>query len=64
MSAPARVANSELTVHIDNLIDALRSPQTRLQTARHWGGCSPRRSPQGTGCWSPGTVAVRPKPST
>ena len=37
MSAPARVANSELTVHIDNLIEALRSPETRLETARQWG---------------------------
>jgi D-sedoheptulose 7-phosphate isomerase len=37
MSAPVRVAPSELTVHIDNLVEALRSPQTRLETARQWG---------------------------
>ena len=37
MSAPAKLALSELTVHIDNLIEALRSPETRLETARQWG---------------------------
>ena len=37
MSATAWVAHSELTVHIDNLIEALRSPRTRLETARQWG---------------------------
>ena len=37
MSAPARVAHSELTGHIEHLIEALRSPQTRLETARQWG---------------------------
>lgn len=37
MSAPAKLAPSELTVHIDNLIEALRSPETRLETARQWG---------------------------
>jgi phosphoheptose isomerase len=37
MSATAWVAHSELGVHIDNLIEALRSPQTRLETARQWG---------------------------
>ena len=37
MSAPARVAHSELTLHIEHLIEALRSPQTRLETARQWG---------------------------
>lgn len=37
MSAPAEVTRSELTIHIDNLTEALRSPQTRLETARRWG---------------------------
>lgn len=37
MSAPAKVAHSELTLHIEHLIEALRSPQTRLETARQWG---------------------------
>jgi D-sedoheptulose 7-phosphate isomerase len=37
MSAPAEVARSELSIHIDNLNEALRSPQTRLETARQWG---------------------------
>jgi phosphoheptose isomerase len=37
MSAPAEVTRSELTVHLDNLNDALRSPQTRLESARQWG---------------------------
>jgi len=37
MSAPAKAAHTELTVHIDYLIKALRSPETRLETAREWG---------------------------
>jgi D-sedoheptulose 7-phosphate isomerase len=37
MSALAKVARSELTAHIDHLINALRSPETRLETARQWG---------------------------
>jgi phosphoheptose isomerase len=37
MSTLAHVARSELTVHIDKLVEALRSPQTRLETARQWG---------------------------
>lgn len=37
MSAIADLAGSELSVHIDQLVDALRSPQTRLETARQWG---------------------------
>jgi D-sedoheptulose 7-phosphate isomerase len=37
MSAQAEVTRSGLTVHIDNLNDALRSPETRLETARQWG---------------------------
>ena len=37
MSAPAEVTRSQLTVHIDNLNVALRSPETRLETAREWG---------------------------
>jgi phosphoheptose isomerase len=37
MSAPAEVGHSELTMHIDHLIQALRSPETRLETAREWG---------------------------
>ncbi len=37
MSAPAEVTQSELTLHIENLIEALRSPETRLETARQWG---------------------------
>ncbi len=37
MSAPAEVTRSELAIHIDNLNEALRSPQTRLETARWWG---------------------------
>jgi D-sedoheptulose 7-phosphate isomerase len=37
MSAPAEVTRSALTVHIDNLNEALLSPQTKLETAREWG---------------------------
>lgn len=37
MSAPAEAARSELSVHVEHLIEALRSPQTRLETAREWG---------------------------
>jgi D-sedoheptulose 7-phosphate isomerase len=37
MSAPAEVTRSALTVHIDNLNEALRSPETRLETALQWG---------------------------
>jgi D-sedoheptulose 7-phosphate isomerase len=37
MSASAEVTRSWLTVHIDNLNEALRSPETRLETAREWG---------------------------
>lgn len=37
MSAPAEVTRSQLTVHIDNLNEALRNPETRLETAREWG---------------------------
>lgn len=37
MSAPAEVTRSELGIHLDNLNEALRSPQTRLETARQWG---------------------------
>jgi D-sedoheptulose 7-phosphate isomerase len=37
MSAPAEVTRSPLTVHIDNLNEALRSPETRLESAREWG---------------------------
>ncbi len=37
MIAPAKVTHSELTLHIEQLIEALRSPQTRLETARQWG---------------------------
>jgi D-sedoheptulose 7-phosphate isomerase len=37
VSILARTAGSELTVHIDHLVEALRSPETRLETARQWG---------------------------
>jgi D-sedoheptulose 7-phosphate isomerase len=37
MSVPVQVARDELSAHIDNLVEALRSPQTRLETARQWG---------------------------
>lgn len=37
MSASAEATRSELSIHIDNLNEALRSPQTRLETARRWG---------------------------
>jgi D-sedoheptulose 7-phosphate isomerase len=37
VSAPAKVAHSGLTAHVDHLIEALRSPQTRLETAQQWG---------------------------
>jgi D-sedoheptulose 7-phosphate isomerase len=37
MTALANLAGPGLSVHIDQLVDALRSPQTRLQTARQWG---------------------------
>ncbi len=37
VKAAAKVGHSELTAHIDHLIAALRSPETRLETARQWG---------------------------
>jgi D-sedoheptulose 7-phosphate isomerase len=37
VSTLAKVAGSELTVHVDHLVEALRSPETRLETARQWG---------------------------
>jgi D-sedoheptulose 7-phosphate isomerase len=37
MTALANLAGPGLSVHIGQLIDALRSPQTRLETARQWG---------------------------
>jgi D-sedoheptulose 7-phosphate isomerase len=37
MSAPAEAARSELSVHVEHLIEALQSPETRLETAREWG---------------------------
>jgi D-sedoheptulose 7-phosphate isomerase len=37
VSTLAKVAGSALTVHIDHLVEALRSPETRLETARQWG---------------------------
>jgi D-sedoheptulose 7-phosphate isomerase len=37
VSTLAKVASSELTVHIGQLVEALRSPETRLETARQWG---------------------------
>ena len=37
MSAPAEVRPSPLALHVEQLIEALRSPQTRLETARDWG---------------------------
>jgi phosphoheptose isomerase len=37
MSAPAEVTRSELSIHIANLNEALRSPRTRLETAGQWG---------------------------
>ena len=37
MSAPAEVTRSALSIHIDNLNEALRCPETRLETARQWG---------------------------
>jgi D-sedoheptulose 7-phosphate isomerase len=37
VSTLASVAGSELAVHIDQLVEALRSPETRLETARQWG---------------------------
>jgi phosphoheptose isomerase len=38
VTALANVARSGLSEHIDCLIEALRSPVTKLETARHWGG--------------------------
>jgi len=35
--AESTVADSELASHLDQLIDALRNPGTRLRVARHWG---------------------------
>ena len=35
--AEARVADAELTSHLDQLIEALRSPETGLWAARRWG---------------------------
>jgi D-sedoheptulose 7-phosphate isomerase len=37
VSTLVSVAGSELAVHIDQLVEALRSPETRLETARQWG---------------------------
>lgn len=37
MSAQAEVSPSRLDLHLEQLIEALRSPRTRLETARHWG---------------------------
>ena len=37
MTAPAEVTATELTLHVERLVEALRSPQTRLETARDWG---------------------------
>lgn len=37
MTAPAEARPSELTLHVGQLVEALRSPQTRLETARQWG---------------------------
>jgi phosphoheptose isomerase len=37
VSTLADVARSGLSAHIDHLVEALRSPQTRLETARQWG---------------------------
>jgi phosphoheptose isomerase len=37
MSAPAEVRLSGLDQHVEQLIGALRSPGTRLETARQWG---------------------------
>lgn len=37
MSTLANVGRSEVAEHIDDLVEALRSPQTRLETARRWG---------------------------
>ena len=37
MTAPVRSAQSRLTRHIDQLIEALRSPETNLERARQWG---------------------------
>ena len=37
MTAPAEVTATELTRHVERLVDALHSPQTRLETACDWG---------------------------
>jgi D-sedoheptulose 7-phosphate isomerase len=37
MTAPVRIAQSELAAHVDLLIEALRSPETRLESATEWG---------------------------
>ena len=37
MSAPTELADPELTQHVEQLIEALRSPATGLATARRWG---------------------------
>jgi phosphoheptose isomerase len=37
MSAPAEIRAAQLTLHVEQLIEALRSPLTRLETARDWG---------------------------
>jgi D-sedoheptulose 7-phosphate isomerase len=37
MSTLANVTRSELTEHVEQLIGALRSPETGLETAREWG---------------------------
>jgi phosphoheptose isomerase len=37
MRAPAEIRPSELDLHLEQLIEALRSPLTRLGTARDWG---------------------------
>jgi D-sedoheptulose 7-phosphate isomerase len=37
MSAPTETRPAELTLHVEQLIEALRSPLTRLEAARDWG---------------------------
>ena len=37
MSAPAEIRAAQLILHVEQLIEALRSPLTRLETARDWG---------------------------
>ena len=51
MSAPAEIRAAQLTLHVEQLIEALRSPLTRLETARDWAGGWPDPCWRASACW-------------